>query len=156
MTPRIICGPTAAGKTAFAIDRALEENGEIISADSGQVYRGLDIGTAKPTLAERRGIPFHLIDILNPDQRFSATDFRKSALASIGEIQSRGKKVIIAGGTGLYLKVLEEGIFEGPPADPELRERIEARGRSEGVEALLGELEKVDPVAARKMDRRNR
>ena len=77
MTPRIICGPTAAGKTAFAIDRALEENGEIISADSGQVYRGLDIGTAKPTLPERRGIPFHLIDILNPDQRFSAAAFRK-------------------------------------------------------------------------------
>ncbi|MBI4373944.1 MAG: tRNA (adenosine(37)-N6)-dimethylallyltransferase MiaA [Deltaproteobacteria bacterium] len=152
----ILCGPTAVGKTAYAIDLAQKENAEIISADSGQIYRGLDIGTAKPTEQERCGVPFHLIDLLDPSERFSAADFRKSALQKIAEIQQRGKKVFVVGGTGLYLKVLEQGIFEGPSADPEIRKKLEERIALEGVESLLSELEKIDPVAARKMDKRNR
>ncbi|MBI2083556.1 MAG: tRNA (adenosine(37)-N6)-dimethylallyltransferase MiaA [Deltaproteobacteria bacterium] len=152
----IICGPTAVGKTAYAIDLALKENAEIISADSGQIYRGLDIGTAKPTDEERRGVPFHLIDILDPSERFSAADFRKQALQTITEIQQRGKKVFIVGGTGLYLKVLEEGIFEGPSADPEIRARLEGEIREQGIEHLYRRLQKIDPTAAKKMDGYNR
>lgn len=152
----IILGPTAVGKTAYAVDRALRENAEIISADSGQIYRGLDRGTAKPSLEERRGVPFHLIDILDPSDRFSAADFRRLALSKIGEIHSRGRRVFVVGGTGLYLKVLENGIFEGPSSDPEIRQRLEERIRKEGVGVLLRELEKIDPAAAQKMDKRNR
>lgn len=152
----ILCGPTAVGKTAYTIEKALQENAEIISADSGQIYRGLDIGTAKPTHEERRDIPFHLIDILEPSERFSAADFRKLALEKIAEIESRQKKVLIVGGTGLYLKVLEEGIFDGPSANLEIRKKLEERISVEGIESLLAELEKIDPVAAKKMDGYNR
>ena len=152
----IILGPTAVGKTRLAIEMALRENGEIISADSGQIYRGLDIGTAKPPLEERQGIPFHLIDILDPSGRFSAAGFRRLALRQIEEGRGRGRGAIVVGGTGLYIKVLEEGIFEGPAADPEIRKKLEERCRRDGVETLLRELAKVDPVAANKMDKRNR
>ncbi len=152
----IICGPTAVGKTAYAIERALKENAEIISADSGQIYWGLDIGTAKPNREERKGIPFHLIDILNPAERFNASDFRKLALEKIDEIQRRRRTVFIVGGTGLYIKVLEEGIFEGPGADPEIRKRLEERIKEEGIEALHNQLKKIDPIAASKMDGYNR
>lgn len=152
----MICGPTASGKTNFAIKLAQETGGEIISADSGQVYRGMDIGTAKPTPEERGLVPFHLIDILTPNQQFTAADFRRQALAAIADIQSRGKRPIIVGGTGLYLKVLEDGIFEGPPAQPKIRERLEKRVQEEGIEALYQELEKVDPLAAAGVQKRNR
>ncbi|MDO8462361.1 MAG: tRNA (adenosine(37)-N6)-dimethylallyltransferase MiaA, partial [Deltaproteobacteria bacterium] len=152
----IICGPTAVGKTAHAIDLALKEGAEIISADSGQVYRGLDIGTAKPTPKERGKVPFHLIDLIDPSEQFNAADFRRFALQKIEEIQSRGKKVIIAGGTGLYIKVLEEGIFDGPAADPKTRSALEKRVEQEGIESLHRELQRVDPVAATKIPSRNR
>lgn len=153
---QIICGPTAVGKTAFAIDVALRENAELISADSGQVYRGLDIGTAKPPEVGRKGILFHLIDILNPDQTFSAADFRKLAWEKIVEIQRRGKRPIVVGGTGLYLKILEEGIFEGPPANLEIRDRLERAIVERGIEHLYRRLQEIDPVAAGKMDGYNR
>lgn len=152
----ILCGPTAVGKTAFAVEKALKENAEIISADSGQVYRGLTIGTAKPILEERRGIRFHLIDVLNPNEKFSAADFREQALEKIREIQERGKKVFVVGGTGLYLKVLEEGIFEGPKANPEIRKRLEERIEKGGIQPLFEELKKIDPTCAAKMHGYNR
>jgi tRNA dimethylallyltransferase len=152
----VICGPTAVGKTAAAIEFAQKIGAEIISADSGQVYRGMDLGTAKPTPEERRGIPFHLIDLLDPDQQFSAADFRNRALGAIGKIQDRNKKVIVVGGTGLYLKTLEQGLFEGPSADPAIREKLEQQIKEKGIEALHRELEKVDPEAARTIPPRNR
>lgn len=156
MTPWIIVGPTAVGKTNYAMTMALRENGEIISADSGQIYRGIDIGTAKPTAEERRSVPFHLIDIIDPSQRFNAADFRKLAWKKIDEIHRRGNKVLVVGGTGLYIKVLEEGIFKGPSADLQLRQQLEERIGREGVESLYRELQKVDPVAAKKIPARNR
>ncbi len=152
----ILCGPTAVGKTAAAIELALKIGAEIISADSGQIYRGMDIGTAKPTLKERRGVPIHLIDILDPDQSFSAAEFRRLALQAIEEIQSRGKKIVIVGGTGLYLRALEMGLFEGPPRDPKIREGLENEIRENGVEALHRELQKVDPEAATLIPSKNR
>jgi tRNA dimethylallyltransferase len=152
----VLCGPTASGKTAAAIEIAQKIDAEIISADSGQVYRGMDIGTAKPTPAERRKIPFHLIDILDPDEQFSAADFRTRALEAIREIRKRGRRVIVAGGTGLYLKALEAGLFEGPSRDPKIREELEERVEREGVEALYRELKKVDPEAAKTIPPRNR
>ena len=130
----LLCGPTASGKTEVALRLALETNAEIISADSGQIYRGLNIGTAKPTPEQRKAVRIHLMDILNPDQRFSAAEFRNKALQAISEIRALGKRVIVAGGTGLYLRALEEGLFEGPAADTSLRaelaRRIDAGGCS--------------------------
>ncbi|MBI2067051.1 MAG: tRNA (adenosine(37)-N6)-dimethylallyltransferase MiaA [Deltaproteobacteria bacterium] len=159
MEVTIICGPTAVGKTAYAIEQALqalEQNSEIISADSGQVYRGLNIGTAKPSREEQAKVPFHLIDIIDPSERFSAAGFRTFALEKIKEITSRGKRPFVVGGTGLYIKVLEGGIFEGPSADPDLRRNLEVRIRNEGLESLFSELERKDPEAARQIDRHNR
>lgn len=152
----VICGPTAAGKTAAAIEVARAIDAEIVSADSGQIYRGLDIGTAKPTLEERGRVRFHLIDILNPDEAFSAADFRARALEAIADIQARGKRVIVAGGTGLYLRALEQGLFEGPGADPGIREELERRIESEGVESLHRELESIDPEASKAIPSKNR
>lgn len=129
---------------------------EIISADSGQIYRGLDIGTAKPTPEEREEVRFHLIDILNPNEQFSAADFRERALEAMSEIQSRGKRVIVAGGTGLYLKTLEQGIFDGPSKDPKIRSKLEMRIKSEGIESLHDELKQVDPEAAATIPPQNR
>ena len=155
-TVTIICGPTAVGKTAYAVELAKKGNAEIISADSGPIYRGLDIGTAKPTVEERQEVVFHLLDIIDPSQRFNAADFRNLALQKIGEIQARGKRVLVVGGTGLYVKVLEEGIFTGPSADPGIRARLEERCRAGGVELLHQELQKIDPVAAEKIPVKNR
>lgn len=152
----ILCGPTAVGKTAVAIELAQKIGAEIISADSGQIYRGMDIGTAKPTPAEQQKVPFHLIDILNPDQQFSAADFCERALKLIEEIQGRCKKILIVGGTGLYLKALEKGLFEGPSRDPKVRKELEKRVEREGIEALYRDLEKVDPEAAKTIPSANR
>lgn len=152
----ILCGPTAVGKTTAAISIAQEIGAEVISADSGQVYRGMDIGTAKPSLEDRQKNPFHLIDILNPDQQFSAADFRTRALEATQEIQRRGKRVIVVGGTGLYLRALEQGLFEGPSRDPALRKELEDRITEEGVESLYQELKKVDPEAAKTIPSANR
>jgi tRNA dimethylallyltransferase len=152
----IICGPTGVGKTAAGIALAQKIGGEIVSADSGQIYRGMDIGTAKPSLQDQEKVPFHLIDILNPDQKFSAADFRARTVKIVEEIQSRGKKTIIVGGTGLYLKALEGGLFEGPAADLQIRQELEERIQEEGIEPLYRELQKVDPVAAAGIPPKNR
>lgn len=153
-TPVIaICGPTASGKTALAVTVAEKIGAEIVSVDSGQIYRGLNIGTAKPTPAERNGIPFHLLDVADPSEMFSAARFRQLALAAIVEIQSRGRCVLMTVGTGLYLKSLEEGLFEGPGADPAVRAELEARIAEEGIEALEEELRRIDPEAAQTIKR---
>ena len=149
----VLSGPTASGKTGLAIELALKHGDvEIINADSLLVYRGLDIGTAKPSQAERKGIPHHLIDILNPDQEFTAADFRTQALASIAEIRGRGKRAIVVGGTGFYLKALLFGIWDAPKADPTLRAELGALENGQ----LFGELKARDPEAAARIGMQDR
>ncbi len=145
----VILGPTATGKTAVGIRVAQALDGEIISADSGAVYRGLDIGTAKPTPEERAQVRFHLIDVVNPDEVFTAARFRELALEAIADIESRGKRVLVVGGTGLYLRVLLHGYsLAPPPSDPEIRARLQAECRQLGSEALHARLSTVDPSTA--------
>ena len=143
MKPKVIAvvGPTASGKTAMAIDIAKKNNGEIISADSRLVYKGFDIASAKPTMEEREGIPHHLIDIVEPEFDYSAGNFCEDAKKAIEDILLRGKTPIIAGGTGLYFRVLLEH-YDLPKVETnyELRAALEAKGRDE----LLNELQKID------------
>ena len=140
----VIVGPTAGGKSALALEAALALDGEIISADAFQVYRGLDIGTAKATEAERREVPHHLIDILEPGEPFSVHDWLGLADAAIDDIRSRGRVPIVVGGTHLYIKALLDGILSGPGADEALRDEL----RSMDAGARRAELERVDPAAA--------
>lgn len=143
-----ILGPTAVGKSKLAIEIALSIKGEIISADSMQVYRGMDIGTAKPTLKERQGIPHHLIDIRDPDEAWTVSDFTEQTNQLASEIVQRGKTPIIAGGTGLYLWALFEGFcFPIAAADKEVRQRLEKESLSE----LYSRLCRIDPKAAEKI-----
>lgn len=144
----IVSGPTASGKTSLAVELALLFNGEIISADSMQVYRLMDIGTAKPTLVERKGVAHHLIDVVYPDEEYTAARFKVEAANKINEIAERGRTVFIAGGTGLYIKVLTQGLFKGPEADPELRQELAALASDKGKEALHEMLKKIDPEGA--------
>jgi tRNA dimethylallyltransferase len=145
----VILGPTATGKTAVGILLAEALDGEIISADSGAVYRGLDIGTAKPTPEEQQRVRFHLIDVVDPDEVFTASRFRELALEAIESIRARGKRVLIVGGTGLYLRVLLHGFsLAPPPASPEIRERLMAECKTLGTHAMHARLKQVDPVAA--------
>lgn len=145
----VILGPTAVGKTEVAIETALRFDGEIISGDSMQVYRRMDIGTAKPTMEERRGVPHHLIDILEPDQTFSVADFQARVEALIPEIAARGKLPILAGGTGLYLRaVTTEYTFSEIETDWGLRHRLAAEADRLGEEPLHRRLAEVDPIAA--------
>jgi tRNA dimethylallyltransferase len=152
----LLCGPTASGKTAAALEIAERIGAEIVNADSGQVYRGMTIGTAKPTREERGRVPFHVIDVLDPDTPFSAADFRSQAQAALHDIQERGKRALVVGGTGLYLRALEQGLFDGPARDDAIRAALEERIEAEGVESLHRELEKVDPAAAASIPSRNR
>jgi tRNA dimethylallyltransferase len=147
----IITGPTATGKTALAIELALREGAEIVSADSRQIYRYLDIGTAKPTQAEREQIPHHMLDLVNPDEQFDSARFRTLAMAAIDDIVQRGKKVLVVGGTGLYLRALTRGLFTGPPADSTLRMRLQQQEQSEGKGFLHRRLAGVDPETANRL-----
>ncbi|MGE0823982.1 MAG: tRNA (adenosine(37)-N6)-dimethylallyltransferase MiaA [Candidatus Binatia bacterium] len=147
----IIAGPTATGKTALAIELAARYGAEIISADSRQVYRYLDVGTAKPTPAQRAAIPHYLLDVVNPDEQFDGAQFRTLAFSTIQEIGQRGKRVIVVGGTGLYLRVLTRGLFPGPPADPTVRTRLQEQERTEGKGFLHRWLSDVDPDAAKRL-----
>lgn len=142
----LVVGPTAGGKTALSIALAqrLPGGGEIVGADSMQVYRGMDIGTAKPTAAERAAAPHHVIDVAEPDEPFTVEDWRRLAEAAIENIRIRGKWPIVVGGTNLYIKVLLHGMFEGPEADPALRARL----AGEPTAALHARLRAVDPEAA--------
>ncbi len=127
-----IVGPTGAGKSALALEVAREHEGEIVSCDSLQVYRGLDIGSAKVGEKERREVPHHLLDVVEPDQDFSAAEYARLARAAVREIALRGKLPLVVGGTGLYLKALLEGLFEGPPRQADLRRRLETLAARHG------------------------
>ena len=151
-----IVGPTAVGKTALALELAKRYNGEIISCDSMQVYRGMDIGTAKPTKEELSQIKHHLIDIKNPDECFSCADYATLAKKAIADIQKRGKTPIFCGGTGLYLdSVIEIPSFCETAKDEEYRRQLEAIARAEGNEAVHQMLAKVDPESAEATHKNN-
>lgn len=143
-----VVGPTGAGKTALAINLADELNAEIVNADSRQFYRGMDIGTAKPSLAEQRRVRHHLIDIRTPDDPVDVVGFVTLARAAISDIVARGRRVLVVGGSGLYLRALRGGIFRGPAASVEIRERLAREAREDGVERLHRRLGAVDPAAA--------
>lgn len=147
----IIAGPTATGKTALAVALATRHGAEIVGADSRQVYRYLDIGTAKPTAAERASVPHHMIDVVEPDEHFDGACFRTSALLAIQGAFARGKRVFVVGGTGLYLRALTQGLFAGPPADPTLRQRLQQQEHEESAGFLHRWLQRVDPDAARRL-----
>lgn len=153
----LVLGTTASGKSdlALALATALELGGECVSADSMQIYRGLDIGTAKPTSAERAAVPHHLLDVADPhdlDRDFTVADWLRSAREAIADIGARGRIPIVVGGTHLYLQALLQGLFEGPEIDPALRAELEATPS----EALRAELERVDPQAATRIHRADR
>jgi len=141
-------GPTASGKTALAMEWADRLNGEIISVDSALVYRGLDIGAAKPDAAMRAAVPHHLIDVRDPWQTFSAAEFAQAARAAAREIAARGRLPILAGGTGLYFQALLQGLAPMPPADPALRAQLAAEAAQVGWPALHAQLAHVDAEAA--------
>jgi tRNA dimethylallyltransferase len=152
----VICGPTASGKTSLAIDLAESFGAEIISADSRQVYRGMDIGTAKATAEERLRVPHHLIDMVDPDRNFTAADFVGLARKTIVEIDARGHLPMLVGGTGLYIRALTEGLLPAPGADKELRDRLLARESMEGEGTLHRHLKEIDPVLAARLHPRDR
>lgn len=149
--PVFIAGPTAIGKSEIALRLAEGISGEIIAVDSMQVYRGLDIGTAKPTTAERARVPHHLVDVCDLHEAFDAAQFVRLAQTAVAEIQSRGRVPVFCGGTGLYFKAFLEGLGHAPPADENLRARLEALP----LEALLAELSEGDPETYDKIDRKN-
>ncbi len=149
--PVFIAGPTAVGKSEIALRLAEQIGGEIVSADSMQVYRGLDIGTAKPSAAERARVPHHLIDVRDLNESFDAAQFIRLAQKAVEEIQSRKKTPIFCGGTGLYFKAFLSGLGEAPSANPELRAELEALP----FEVLLRELREQDPAAYEKIDKQN-
>lgn len=156
-TPLIaVVGPTGAGKSALALRLARARGGEIISCDSLQVYRGLDIGSAKATPQERREVPHHLLDVVDPDQDFSAAEYARRARAVLPQIVGRGRLPVIAGGTGLYLRALLEGLFEGPSRDQPLRRRLEAIAGRHGDARLHRLLGHVDAEAASRIAARDR
>ena len=146
-----LLGPTACGKTDLAIQFALKVPSEIISVDSALVYRGMDIGTAKPTLQERKGVPHHLIDIRDPFDSYSAADFAGDAAALIKDIRSRGRVPLLAGGTMLYAKALFDGIDDIPGSDPRIREKVESEASSAGWPAMHEKLARFDPMTAARL-----
>lgn len=152
----IVLGPTAVGKSRVAVDLARRLGGEVISGDSIQVYRGFDIATDKPGPEVRRGVLHHLIDIVGPEIQYTAADFVRDALAAARDIAARGRLPIVAGGTGLYIKALVDGLFPASGRDPAVRAALEAEARERGLEALFRRLEAADPEYARKIRDRDR
>ena len=150
---RIICiaGPTASGKTALAVELAKELNGEVVSCDSMQVYRRMDIGTAKPTKEEMQGIVHHMIDVAEPDEDFSVSRYCEMAAPLVDDILARGKTAVIAGGTGLYMDSLIRGNAFAPFPATGVRERLEAQADAEGMESMLEWLRSVDPASAARL-----
>ena len=146
-----VTGATASGKTAVSLALAKRLDAEIISLDSMAIYRGMDIGTAKPTAETQSLVPHHLIDIRDPNETCSVSEYRELAMEKVDEIHGRGKKVLFVGGTALYLKTLLRGLFDGPPADWEFRKQIEAEVENVGDAALHERVAAVDPVAAHKL-----
>lgn len=150
-----LVGPTAVGKTDVSIALARAVNAEIVGCDSMQVYRGMPILTQQPAPEQRAGIPHHLIDCVEPSEPFNVGQYRELALEAIGDIHSRGKAVLLVGGTGLYLKALAEGFCDAPPADVKIREELLAAAEVQGAPALHERLHMVDPVAAAKIHPRD-
>ena len=146
-----IMGPTASGKTALSIQLAKCYQGEIISVDSAMVYRGMDIGSAKPSEQERQGVPHHLIDILDPKEAFSTGQFRRLALEKMAQISARGRLPILAGGTMLYFNALLNGLAELPPANAEIRQYLDQLLREKGKDFLHRRLAQIDPAAAKRI-----
>ena len=148
----LLLGPTASGKSAIALALAAGRPVEIISVDSALVYRGMDIGTAKPTLEERQAVPHHLIDLLEPTEAYSAARFAEDALRLIDEIQARGRVPLLAGGTMLYAKALLEGLHALPAADPAVRARLDAEAAQAGWPAMHARLAAIDPATAARLE----
>ncbi len=152
----IVCGATASGNTSLSVELAKRLDGEIISADSMQIYKGMDIGTAKPTDSEKEGIPHHIMDFLDPSESFSVADFCNMAHLAAADIYARGKKIIVCGGTGLYIDSFAKDVdFDEEESLPDLRESLEKRAREEGAESLLSELGAFDRVSAEKLHPNN-
>jgi tRNA dimethylallyltransferase len=150
-----VVGPTGSGKSDLAVNLALELDGEVINADAMQFYRGMDIGTAKISLAERRGVPHHLLDILDVTQEASVSQFQEQARAAITDIHARGKRAILAGGSGLYVRAALD-VLEFPGTDKAVRQQLEEELAAQGSAVLLARLQAVDPVSAARLldDRR--
>jgi len=158
MRPKIviILGATAVGKSAVGLRLAETVNGEIVNADSQQVYRHMDTGTGKPSKADRERVRHHLIDIVAPNEEFNAALFRRLASDSIGQIHARQRNVIVCGGTGLYLRALTHGLFEGPGQDPAVRHALEQEIANSGLAVLYERLEKIDPTVGATIHRNDR
>jgi len=150
-----IVGPTCSGKTALGVKLALHVGGEVINCDSVQIYKGIQIATAKPTDEEKHGIPHHLIDYVDPEVNYSAMDWARDASEKIVEIESRGNVPILVGGTGFYLRTLRAPLFESPKTDLDLRERLRAIQKRHGAEHLHKMLDRLDPEAAAKLPPRD-
>jgi tRNA dimethylallyltransferase len=152
----VIVGPTGVGKSSLAVRLCEESAGEVISADSRQIYKGMDIGTAKPTAEERRRVPHHLVDLIEPDESFTLVQYQEKAYEAIDEVLSRGRVPFLVGGTGLYVKAVVEG-FSVPRAKPNMARRraLLQEARERGAEALYARLREVDPVAAARIDLQN-
>ena len=146
-----IVGPTASGKTALALELAERTGAELVSLDSMLVYRGMDIGTAKPEPAELDRVPHHMIDLVDPSERYDIQRYLRDARAALADIHGRGQRAIFVGGTGFYLAALLRGLFEGPPVDLNLRAALEERARSEGNAALHADLIERDPTSAERI-----
>jgi len=151
----VLVGPTGVGKTGVSLCLARKLDAEIVSADSRLFYRGMDIGTAKPTSEEREGIPHHMIDVADPDEEYSCKRFEVEARRVIREILDRGKTVLAVGGSGLYVKALTEGIFEGPAGDSKLRRNLTSEAMRKGKNHIWRMLVEVDPVKAAQIDPEN-
>ena len=148
----VICGPTASGKTALSIALAKAFNGEVVSADSMQIYRRMDIGTAKPTLEERDGVPHHMLDVAEPGESYSVSRYAEEASACVEDILARGKLPIVCGGTGLYIDGLIRGTdFQPAGTDSGLREQLEGEWETQGAEAMMARLAAVDPDSAARL-----
>jgi len=144
----VLVGPTAVGKTALAVHLCQKFGAEVVGADSVQVYRGLDIGSAKPTARERTLAPHHLVDVAEPDRPLDAAAYARLADEAIAELARRGKRVIVAGGSGLYIKALLQGLAPAPPVDPALRAELAAQWQEQGPQAMHARLAELDPQAA--------
>jgi len=146
-----LTGPTAAGKTGVGVELARRIDAEIVSLDSMALYRGMDVGTAKPTPEQRGGVPHHLMDLIEPHEEFSLAAYMEAATRCVGEIKARGREVLFVGGTPLYLKGLLRGVFEGPSADWEFRNRLAEEARQHAADWLHRRLAEVDPVSAARL-----
>ena len=153
----VICGPTASGKTALSIELAKKINGEIVSCDSMQIYKEMDIGTAKPTLEEMQGIKHYMIGIISPNERYSVADYKKDAKKAIREILNKGKVPIVVGGTGLYIdSLIYEIEYQDIEFDKEYREHLEKEVKEKGIEELYNEAKEIDPQAIEKISKNDK